>query len=254
MLPPYQVTLAPNDRRQAGLFHTAFLMPSRADLARWLGFVGQAGVSLQGASDHIVSEAIYLADPEGNGIEVYADRPVPHWRTPAGEIHMTTERLDMQDLLDAAGDSAWAGFPPEGIVGHVHLQVGAQVVDRDVDVVDAPLLAELGGRRELAGGVVRPRDGHVICAVDDQPDRRAADQTAGGAQQPVAHPLANRGRPCLVGGPFQGDDRRRRRAPRRRHPFRPVDLVQRHPQRSLRGGEREMGLGQLDQLAEGVGE
>src|SRR5690606_22987422 len=99
--------LAPSDRRQAGLFHTAFLMPSRADLARWLGFVGQAGVPLQGASDHIVSEAIYLTDPDGNGIEVYADRPVSHWRTSDGEIHMATERLDMQGLLDAAGDSAW---------------------------------------------------------------------------------------------------------------------------------------------------
>jgi len=116
--------LAPNDRRQAGLFHTDFLMPSRADLARWLAYVTQARVPLQGASDHIVSEAIYLADPEGNGIEVYADRPVPHWRTPEGNIHMTTERLDMQDLLDAAGGNAWAGFPDDGLVGHVHLQVG----------------------------------------------------------------------------------------------------------------------------------
>ena len=116
--------LAPNDRRQAGLFHTAFLMPSRADLARWLAHAATLRVPLQGASDHIVSEAIYLADPEGNGIEVYADRPVPHWRTPAGEIHIATERLDMQDLLDAAGGSAWAGFPDEGVVGHVHLQVG----------------------------------------------------------------------------------------------------------------------------------
>jgi catechol 2,3-dioxygenase len=99
-------------------------MPSRADLACWLAYVGQARVPLQGASNHIVSEAIYLADPEGNGIEVYADRPVSQWRTPEGEIHMTTERLDMQDLLSAAGGSAWAGFPGEGLIGHVHLQVG----------------------------------------------------------------------------------------------------------------------------------
>ena len=116
--------LAQRDPRQAGLFHTAFLMPTRADLARWLAYVGQARVPLQGASDHIVSEAIYLADPEGNGIEVYADRPVPHWRTPEGKIHMTTERLDTQDLLKAAGGRAWAGFPDEGAIGHVHLQVG----------------------------------------------------------------------------------------------------------------------------------
>lgn len=65
--------LAPSDRRQAGLFHTAFLLPTRADLARWLRHVADARTPLQGASDDIVSEAIYLGDPEGNGIEVYVD-------------------------------------------------------------------------------------------------------------------------------------------------------------------------------------
>lgn len=117
-------SLAERDPRQAGLFHTAFLMPTRADLARWLTFVGKADVPLQGASDHIVSEAIYLPDPEGNGIEFYADRPVSRWRTPEGEIHMTTERIDIQDLLRAAHDSTWTGFPNDGLIGHVHLQVG----------------------------------------------------------------------------------------------------------------------------------
>lgn len=116
--------LAPRDPRQAGLFHTAFLMPSRADLARWLAAAGQAGVPLQGASDHRVSEALYLSDPEGNGVEVYADRPVSRWRTPEGDVHMTTEPLDIQDLLKAAGSAAWSGFPEGGSIGHVHLQVG----------------------------------------------------------------------------------------------------------------------------------
>lgn len=116
--------LAPRDPRQAGLFHTAFLMPSRADLARWLAFVTEAGVPLQGASDHIVSEAIYLADPEGNGIEVYADRPVSRWRGPNGEINLATDPLNVQDLLTAAEGAEWEGFPKGGIIGHVHLQVG----------------------------------------------------------------------------------------------------------------------------------
>lgn len=116
--------LRPTDRRQAGLFHTAFLMPSRADLGRWLAHVAEIGVPLQGASDHIVSEAIYLADPEGNGIEVYADRPVSRWHDPKGEIYMATQPLDIQDLLKAAEGTAWAGFPRDGIIGHVHLQVG----------------------------------------------------------------------------------------------------------------------------------
>lgn len=113
-----------NDRRQAGLFHTAFLLPSRPDLARWLAHAVATGVALHGASDHIVSEAIYLADPEGNGIEVYVDRPVARWHDQGGAIRMTTEALDAQDLLAAAGDTQWVGFPAGGMIGHVHLQVG----------------------------------------------------------------------------------------------------------------------------------
>lgn len=116
--------LAPLDPRQAGLFHTAFLMPARADLARWVAHVAEARVPLQGASDHIVSEALYLADPEGNGIEVYADRPISRWHDESGKIRMSTDPLDVQDLLRSAGGTAWTGFPEGGSVGHVHLQVG----------------------------------------------------------------------------------------------------------------------------------
>lgn len=119
--------LAPLDPRQAGLFHTAFLMPARADLARWFAHVAAARVPLQGASDHIVSEALYLADPEGNGIEVYADWPVDRWHDAKGEIRMSTDPLDLQDLLQSAEGTAWSGFPEEGSVGHVHLQVGDTV-------------------------------------------------------------------------------------------------------------------------------
>lgn len=116
--------------RDAGLFHIAFLLPTRAQLALWLAHAVKLGVKLQGASDHIVSEAIYLADPEGNGIEVYADRPVSRWRDSAGQIRMATEPLDIPDLLNA-GTGDWAGFPADGIIGHVHLQVG------DTDFADA---------------------------------------------------------------------------------------------------------------------
>lgn len=114
----------PRDPRQAGLFHTAFLLPSRGDLARWLGHVTERDTRLQGASDHIVSEAIYLADPEGNGIEVYVDRPPSQWRDRAGEIRMATDPLDLKDLMRAGQGRTWAGFPKGGIIGHVHLQVG----------------------------------------------------------------------------------------------------------------------------------
>lgn len=116
--------LAPHDPRQAGLFHTAFLMPTRADLARWVAHVSEAGVPLQGASDHIVSEALYLADPEGNGMEVYVDRPVARWHDTNGEIRMSTDPLDVPDLLKGAEGTTWSGFPEGGSIGHVHLQVG----------------------------------------------------------------------------------------------------------------------------------
>ncbi len=116
--------LVPHDRRQAGLFHTAFQVPSRADLARWLAHASATGVPLQGASDHLVSEAIYLADPEGNGIEVYADRPVSQWHGADGNIRMATDPLDIQDLRRAAGDTNWSGYPADGTIGHVHLRVG----------------------------------------------------------------------------------------------------------------------------------
>jgi catechol 2,3-dioxygenase len=113
----------PADRRSAGLFHTAFLMPSRAALARWLVHAAGVGVRLEGASDHLVSEAIYLADPEGNGIEVYADRPRDLWYGADGAIRMATERLDL-DALARAADAPWSGAPGGMVVGHVHLQVG----------------------------------------------------------------------------------------------------------------------------------
>jgi catechol 2,3-dioxygenase len=109
--------------REAGLFHTAFLMPSRPALARWLIHAAGSGVQLQGASDHLVSEAIYLADPEANGIEVYVDRPRDHWHGSDGAIRMATERLDLNDLARAA-DAPWTGAPEGMVIGHVHLQVG----------------------------------------------------------------------------------------------------------------------------------
>lgn len=111
-------------RGEAGLFHTAFLLPRRADLGRWLRHAAATGVRLSGASDHRVSEALYLADPEGNGIEIYTDRPAETWsRGPEG-IVMTTEALDLDDLA-AGADAPWTGAPSGTVVGHVHLQVGS---------------------------------------------------------------------------------------------------------------------------------
>lgn len=109
--------------REAGLFHTAFLMPSRADLGAWVHHASETRLPVQGASDHLVSEAIYFADPEGNGIEIYADRPRSGWTTPDGSIKMATDPLDVPDLA-AAARGPWKGAPQGAVVGHVHLQVG----------------------------------------------------------------------------------------------------------------------------------
>lgn len=109
--------------REAGLFHTAFLLPDRKALARWLLHAAEAKVPLQGASDHLVSEALYLADPEGNGIEIYVDKPREVWPREGGEIRMATERLDLNALARDA-DGPWTGAPDGTVVGHVHLQVG----------------------------------------------------------------------------------------------------------------------------------
>ena len=110
--------------REAGLFHTAFLMPDRPALARWLVHAAESGHRLQGASDHLVSEAIYLADPEGNGIEVYVDRPRDQWPHEHGKLRMATDPLDLNALARDA-DGPWRGAPEGMVVGHVHLQVGA---------------------------------------------------------------------------------------------------------------------------------
>lgn len=116
--------LPPRDPSSTGLFHTAFLLPERADLGRWLAHVRKRGIRLQGASDHNVSEAIYLSDPEGNGIEVYADRPEADWRSQDGGIVMATDPLDTDSLLKPATGPLWAGAPKGTVVGHMHLQVG----------------------------------------------------------------------------------------------------------------------------------
>ena len=114
-----------DDPRQAGLYHTAFLMPRRADLARWIRRIAAAQVPLTGASDHGVSEAIYLDDPEGNGVEVYADRPPETWNWQDGLVRMPTEPLDLQDVMGADdGRSSYEAAPPGLRVGHIHLRVG----------------------------------------------------------------------------------------------------------------------------------
>jgi catechol 2,3-dioxygenase len=114
----------PDDPREAGLFHTAFLLPSRGDLADWMTHAARHRVPLDGASDHAVSEAIYLSDPEGNGVEVYADRPRAAWVWDGDQVVMTTLRLDLDGLLAGRTAPGWRGAPARSRIGHVHLRVG----------------------------------------------------------------------------------------------------------------------------------
>jgi len=119
-------TARPDDPRSAGLYHTAFLLPSRVDLARWARRAIDRRTRITGASNHLVSEAIYLDDPEGNGIEIYADRPKDQWAFDAKTIRMATEPLDVKGLLGelTPATSEWTGAPDASMVGHIHLRVG----------------------------------------------------------------------------------------------------------------------------------
>jgi catechol 2,3-dioxygenase len=106
-----------------GLYHFAILLPDRAQLGRFIAHAAAENERV-GLADHAVSEAVYLTDPDGLGIEVYADRPRERWHVDGEELHMTTERLDVEDLLRAAGGRSWAGMPAGTRMGHMHLHVG----------------------------------------------------------------------------------------------------------------------------------
>ncbi len=115
---------APLEHGATGLYHFAILVPSRADLADALKRIAIARWPLSGASDHLVSEALYLSDPDGNGIEIYRDRPREEWRERDGQLQMATLPLDVDDLVHASSaPEPPPTMPAETRIGHVHLQV-----------------------------------------------------------------------------------------------------------------------------------
>ena len=131
-----------------GLYHFALLLPRRADLARWLLHAARDEVALVGLSDHFVSEALYLSDPDGHGIEIYWDRPRETWE---GQVaaRMTTAPLDVDDLmgeLDEGEGEAYAGLPAGCTMGHIHLKVASipETVAFYRDVLGLGLMAQLG--------------------------------------------------------------------------------------------------------------
>lgn len=152
-------------RGTTGLFHLAILVPSRVELARSLRRVVEAGWRFTGASDHLVSEALYLNDPEGNGIEIYRDRPRAEWRYSDGQLEMATLPLDLDGLdaeLDGGAGRESAPVPDGTSIGHVHLNVSdldssesfyAGVLGLDVTVRGYPgaLFLSAGGYHHHVG-------------------------------------------------------------------------------------------------------
>ena len=110
--------------RATGLYHLAIRYPTRRDLAGALQRLARNRYGIQGASDHIVSEAIYLADPDQNGVELYADRPRDQWAWHNGQVQMSTEPLDLEDLMATLeGERDLLDPPPQTDLGHIHLHV-----------------------------------------------------------------------------------------------------------------------------------
>lgn len=121
-----QPGLRPSPRTNTGLYHAAILLPSRLDLAHVLRRLLEVRYPI-GASDHLVSEALYLDDPDANGLEIYRDRPRSEWRyQPNGEVVMDTLRLDLGDVLGEiqTDGTPWSGMPSGTRIGHMHLRVG----------------------------------------------------------------------------------------------------------------------------------
>ena len=130
---------APRVPGATGLYHFAILVPSRADLARAMRRLVQTTTTVQGAADHGVSEALYLADPDDNGIEIYRDRPRPEWPIVDGHLHMGVAPLDLDALRSEAGDEQnRAGLARGTVIGHVHLHVSR------IDVANAFYVGVLG--------------------------------------------------------------------------------------------------------------
>jgi catechol 2,3-dioxygenase len=141
-----------------GLFHFALLVPQRHDLARWLAHAVRDEVAIAGLSDHFASEAIYLSDPDGHGIEIYADRPREVWEGQVWE-RMTTVPLDVDNLLAELPDPTaepFDGLAPGTVMGHVHLKVASipEIVAFYRDVLGFELMAQLGAQAVFlaAGG------------------------------------------------------------------------------------------------------
>jgi catechol 2,3-dioxygenase len=142
-------------RGHLGLFHFALLLPDRPSLGRLLRHLASIDAKV-GASDHLVSEALYLHDPDGLGIEVYADRAPSTWPRQGGELVMATQPLDIEGVIAAGGAEPWTGMPAGTVMGHLHLHVGnldeAAAFYRDALGLETTLSGYPGALFLAAGG------------------------------------------------------------------------------------------------------
>lgn len=146
----------PKPRRSSGLYHVAILVPTRAALGRSLRRLAERRHPLSGAADHLVSEALYLSDPDGLGLEIYQDRPRESWPREDGELLMATDPLDLDAIVRELGaETPWTGLDPGTTIGHVHLHVpGLETAEAFYcgDVGFAPTLRRYPGALFVAAG------------------------------------------------------------------------------------------------------
>lgn len=128
----------PDDPRTTGLFHFALLVPDRPALGRFLKHVARLGFAIDGAADHWVSEAVYLHDPDGHGIEVYRDRDPSEWTWDGDQVRMASDPLDFDGIIASADDRAWLTSANGTRMGHVHLRVA------DLNATEAFYIDRLG--------------------------------------------------------------------------------------------------------------
>jgi catechol 2,3-dioxygenase len=206
-------------RGRLGLYHFAVLLPDRASLGRFAGHLASLG-EYAGMADHLVSEAFYLTDPDGLGIEVYADRPRETWSVAGGKLAMATDPVDLQSLGKAAGGVPWKGAPPGTRVGHIHLYVDdlgragnfyheALGLDRiSLDFPGALFMSAGGyhhhlGTNTWAAGAPVADEGDArllewIIQLPDQQSVEAAARSLGAA----GHEAARSGRDAVVTDPW----------------------------------------------------
>ena len=144
--------------RTTGLYHFALLVPSRLELAKTLRNLIESGYGVGGASDHLVSEALYLSDPDGNGIEIYRDRPRETWKFDKNQVRMAVDPLDFRNLMAELerNPEEWNGLHPDTVLGHMHLHVAdLEAAERFyTQVIGFDLMLNYGGSAAFlsAGG------------------------------------------------------------------------------------------------------